>query len=318
MLTRIHRIFSTIALVVFVGAPAVASEPNAAPATGQGFEVAHAHFRDGRGLQRLHRNTPASRIELVAAFNGYQAVVAADPTSATAARALYMSGSTKLFLDQPDEAVAIYQEVVERYPGDRYYVAKSLVKMSSVEKNNLEPEAARRSLKRYHDEFPDAGPKDLQKEVGRIQTALAMIGKPAPSIEAARWFNAPADGTGGDGAVSVLYFWATWCPNCKKEVEFINGLWSRYKDRGLRLVGVTKNTRGQTDETVEKYIQTNGFSFPIAIDAGGKTSLAMGVGSVPTAVVIDRSGRIRWLDHPAALSDAVLDRLLKTDFAENR
>ncbi len=318
MLIRNRGILVLLALLTVGASPTIGSEAPGEPPASESFDLAHEHFRTGRRLQRLHRNTSASQTELMAAFDGYRGVLKADPGSKTAARALYMSGSTKLFLDQPEEAIAIYEQVVERFPGDRYYVAKSLVKKASVEKNSLEPEAARSTLRRYRGEFPDLGPKDLRKDVKRIESSLATIGKLAPPVEAARWFNAPDNGPTGGAAVSVLYFWATWCPNCKKEVDFVNGLWSRYENRGLRFVGVTKNTRGQTDETVEAYIEAHGFTFPVAVDAEGRTSRALSVASVPSAVVIDRKGRVRWHDHPAALSDGVLERLLAADDAENR
>ena len=290
--------------------PAAAAETNHDTSLQDRFQAAHAHFLQGREQQRLHRNTERSRTELTAAFDGYHGVVDADPNGKLAARALYMSGSAQLFLAQPEKAIGIYEQVIKGYPGDRYYVAKSLVKKASVQKNMLDAEGARHTLQRYHDEFPDGGPNDLRKQATRIDAALAVIGKPAAPVVASRWFNGAADTADETGEIVLVYFWATWCPNCRKEVDFINGLWARYQPKGLRLVGVTNNTRGQTDATVQKYIQDHGFSFPVAVDAEGKTSRALNGGSVPSAVLIDGDGRVRWHDHPAALSDAVLDRLL--------
>jgi len=308
--TSIPVLFATAFCAVLIVFPAAATEAKPDASAQNRFQAAHAHFLEGRNLQRLHRNTERSRAELTAAYDGYRGVVDAAPNGKLAARALYMSGSAQLFLAHPENAVGVYQQVIERYPGDRYYLAKSLVKMASVQKNLLDTEAGQRALQRYHEEFPDGGPEDLRKQVARIEAALTVIGKPAAPIAASRWFNTTAGPPDDRGKLVLVYFWATWCPNCRKEVDFINDLWDRYQPKGLRLVGVTNNTRGQTDVTVQKYIQTHSFSFPIAIDADGETSRGLNGGSVPSAVLIDGRGQVRWHDHPAALNDAVLDRLL--------
>jgi cytochrome c biogenesis protein CcmG, thiol:disulfide interchange protein DsbE len=312
----IRILFSVFALAFLAEGLPVGGEPGERIGSQDRFKAAQAHFAEGRAQQRLHRNTEASRRELEAAFAGFRAAVDSDPSGALAARALYMSGSTKLFLDEPEAAVTIYAEVVDRYPEDRSYVAKALVKRASVEKGRLQSEAARKTLRRYRDEFPDGGPEDLRREVQRIESSLEIIDQPAPPVVAARWFNASPGAMELDGRVVLVYFWASWCPNCKKEVAFVNDLQARFGGRGLHLVGVTNHSRGQTDEVVESYISSNGFTFPVAVDRQGETSRTMRGGSVPAAVLIDRNGRIRWHDHPAALSDDVLERLLSSSSGE--
>jgi len=292
-------------------APMSAAE-NANAAAASAFAAAQAHFLKGRELQTLHRNTPQAAQEFSAASDGFRAVVRDYPNSDIAARALYMAGSAQLFLDQPDAAIAAYNEVIERYATDRAYLAKALVRKASVEKNDLQPAAARLTLARYDTLFakgtsapPAADPGEHQ----RLVRSLAAVGKPATPIAAQRWFGeAPPDDFAG--RVTVLYFWATWCPNCRKEVDFVNALEQRFAPQGVRLIGVTSNDRGQTDAAVTAYIAEHGLRFPIAVDAGGKTSQAYAASSVPTAVVIGPDGTVRWHDHPAALDDEVLQRLL--------
>jgi peroxiredoxin len=279
----------------------------------QEFQAAHQHFLEGRELQRLHRNNDASRHELQAAAEGYRAVVDRYPHSSLAARALYMSGSAELFLDAPDKAIAAYGAVVERYPSDRNYLAKALVRKAATEKDDLDPTAARHTLAEYAARFGTADSSPQGKEAARLQRSLRVIGQRAPALEAARWFHVADKPPTLQGGLSLLYFFATWCPNCRKEVDFIVDVDRRFRPRGLQLIGITRNTRGQTDADVAHYVEEHGFGFPVAVDADGKTSRAYEGGSVPTAVVVDRHGIVRWHDHPAALSDGVLERLLAED-----
>lgn len=288
---------------------AVATEKASDTAAESAFQAAHARFLKGRDLQRLHRNTPEATAEFTAAWQGYLAVARRHPQSAVAPRALYMAGSAQLFLDRPAEAIAAYSEVIDRYPSDRAYVAKALVRKAAVEKNSLDPQAARRTLEQYTTAFKEGSAQ--KEEADRVARSLAAIGKPAPPIGATRWFGPPPGKDPFAGNVTVVYFWATWCPNCRKEVDFVNDLRKRFAPRGVRWVGVTENSRGQTDDTVAAYLKAHQFDSPNAIDAQGATSRAYSAASVPTMAIVGRDGTIRWHDHPAALDDDVLERLLK-------
>lgn len=290
-------------------APAAPPSAEASSAADSIFQAAHSHFQRGRSLEKLHRNTDESRAEFVAAYEGYTKAHEASPEGPLASRALYMAGSAKLFLDEPDDALALYQQVVDRYPGDRDYRAKALLKKAAVEKNTLRAEDARASLARYREIFPDGGPPEQSKEASRIAKSLQQIGTQATRIEATRWLSANGDPPNVGGKPALLYFWATWCPNCLKEVDFIKNLHERFGQR-LRMVGVTNHSRGQTDASVEAYLAEHGLTFPNAVDHDGVTSAAYSAGVVPTAVLIDGAGVVRWHDHPAALTDAAIEALL--------
>lgn len=294
-----------------------APEAEATPPVTEMFSAAHAHFLRGRELQHLHRNTEESRREFAAAYEGYRAVVTGAPKHPTAPRAQYMAGSATLFLGESAAAIAAYQEVIDRYASDRAYLAKALVRKAVVEADFLDPAAARRTLEEYRHRFADGGDPAQDKEASKLARALELIGQPAPAIAAARWLGAKTPGAETlRGRVSLLYFFATWCPNCRKEVDFINDLSQRFTPKGVRLIGITNHSRGQTNGDVERYIAEHGLAFPVAVDRDGTTSRAFSGGSVPTAVLVDRSGVIRWHDHPAALADAVLERLAGAPVSE--
>lgn len=285
---------------VAFGAP----PPVAAPTTAQeAFDAAQAHFQEGRQLQRLHRNTPAAIEAFGKALDGYEAAARQAEGTPLGARALYMTGSTLLFLDRPAEAIPRYAEVARRYPTDPY-ATKALLRKAYVEKDSLEPDAARRTVAALDVSAADAA------ELTRIQRSFEVIGHPAPELEARTWIGGKAVSLAAlRGDVVLLYFFTTWCPNCEKEADFIRELAGRWSASGVRMIGVTDNSRGQTDEAVAAYAEKHKFDFPIMVDDASRTSTAYRGGSVPTMVVIDRAGIIRWHDHPAALSDAVLKTL---------
>jgi peroxiredoxin len=98
-----------------------------------------------------------------------------------------------------------------------------------------------------------------------------------------------------DGKVVLLNFWAPWCPPCRHEIPAFMDLSRKYAKQGLTVVGVTIDTEGNA----RKFVDTYGIDYPILV--GGEQGVAIAkaygnkVGALPYTVVIDREGRIRYM-----------------------
>ena len=78
----------------------------------------------------------------------------------------------------------------------------------------------------------------------------------------------------GTGKVTVVEFWATWCPPCKVAIPHLNKLYvDKYKSKGVQLVGVTK----EPEATVKPFIaeRKKEFTYPVAIDSTGTHNFAV-------------------------------------------
>jgi thiol-disulfide isomerase/thioredoxin len=92
------------------------------------------------------------------------------------------------------------------------------------------------------------------------------------------------------GRPVLLDFWATWCGPCQAEAPIVERVASRYKSRGLVVIGVnTSDPEGIM--SAGPWAQAHRITYPIAFDEG-PAAHAYEVDSLPTLVVISREGKI--------------------------
>lgn len=95
------------------------------------------------------------------------------------------------------------------------------------------------------------------------------------------------------GNVVMLNFWASWCAPCRKEMPLLDGLSDRYGAAGFTLLGVNVEKDGTAGD---KIIKDLGVKFPILYDSESKVSQAYNVDAMPTTVMIDKNGEIRYVN----------------------
>ena len=89
----------------------------------------------------------------------------------------------------------------------------------------------------------------------------------------------------------VLNFWATWCQPCTIEMPALEALWTRYRDRGLVVVGVSVD-RGAPRRILEPYLRTLGLTFPILLDPDLQTAGAWRVTALPATFIVRPGGEV--------------------------
>ena len=131
----------------------------------------------------------------------------------------------------------------------------------------------------------------------------ALLDKPLPEFQAARLENTEQTVATADlkGEIALLNIWATWCPTCRAEHEFLNTL----KQQGVTIFGV--NYKDERDKALQ-WLTTLGDPYRINIDdSAGQIGIDLGVYGAPETYLLDASGVIRYR-HVGALDANIWER----------
>ncbi|MEQ1570260.1 MAG: TlpA disulfide reductase family protein [Myxococcota bacterium] len=139
----------------------------------------------------------------------------------------------------------------------------------------------------------------------RMSSELALVGSAAPALEVDRWIRGSPEALVG-GSVQLYVFFEAWCPHCKREMPKLAETARGYRERGLRVVGLTKMTRDVTEEGLAQFLDEGKVDFPVGLEASGSMSERFVVSGIPAAAVV-RDGVVVWRGHPALLTPAMLE-----------
>ncbi|CAM4107829.1 TlpA disulfide reductase family protein [Flavobacterium antarcticum] len=93
------------------------------------------------------------------------------------------------------------------------------------------------------------------------------------------------------GKVVFINFWASWCGPCRAEFPSIEKLYSKFKDNPN--VYFLMINQDKDISKAKNYMENEQFSFPLQT-SNSYIPYAIYTGSLPTTVVLDKKGKIRF------------------------
>ena len=112
-----------------------------------------------------------------------------------------------------------------------------------------------------------------------------------PDITLATLSGAPLHVADLKGQVVLLDFWASWCIPCRKSFPAVDALHRELKPRGLEVVAVNVDEQQKNaDAFLAKYPHT----MTVALDPRGNAARAFDLQAMPSTLIVDRAGRIRY------------------------
>lgn len=111
------------------------------------------------------------------------------------------------------------------------------------------------------------------------------------------------------GDVVLLLFWSSHCSTCAAQLSALDALDGTYQSAGLTTLAVSVD-----DEPARAlaYAQEHRTHFPLLLDRSKQVGRAFGVVQLPTLVLIDRSGTVRYMNSDPSRDQSSLVREVRT------
>jgi peroxiredoxin len=105
------------------------------------------------------------------------------------------------------------------------------------------------------------------------------------------------------GRVVLVDFWASWCPPCGTSFPALDGLYRQLHQDGLEVLAVNVDERHRD---AEAFLADHPHVMPIFLDPEGHAAQAFRIAGMPTSILIDRAGRVRFTHtgYTATVADA--------------
>jgi thiol-disulfide isomerase/thioredoxin len=119
-----------------------------------------------------------------------------------------------------------------------------------------------------------------------------LFERPAPALDGSQWLNITQDISLEQlkGKVVLLDFWGQWCAPCVKKLPLSEELHTKFKERGLVVIGVHS---ADQSEKLKEFLKVKKVSFPVMIDRG-ETAKRYVIDTWPTYFLIDKTGKVVW------------------------
>jgi cytochrome c biogenesis protein CcmG, thiol:disulfide interchange protein DsbE len=125
-----------------------------------------------------------------------------------------------------------------------------------------------------------------------LAASSEMIGKPAPDFGLAAVAGDNVRLSEYRGQPVIVSFWSSSCSTCSRQLAVLDKLYATYRSSGLIVLGVSVD-----DNLVRarEYAHARAISFPLLLDVQKSAGRDFLIDRLPTAVLIDRRGVIRYI-----------------------
>ncbi len=143
-------------------------------------------------------------------------------------------------------------------------------------------------------------------------TQSQMVGQSAPEFELNDVNGKSVSLSDFKGKPVLLTFWASWSPDCLREMPVIQQIYDKWQTKGLVVltIDVLNSRPEETQSNLQSFMSTNNYSFPVLLDSQQLATIQYHIGDTPTNILIDKDGFIREITPGPYLNESVVETSL--------
>jgi len=135
---------------------------------------------------------------------------------------------------------------------------------------------------------------DVKTTAKLMPAEIDVLGKQAGDFIFVDLDNKPTTRASLDDKIVVMEFWATWCKPCRQTLPLFQKLYERYRDNDkIQFMAVSIDESSVADADLKKMFKELGVTAPLYRDWQRHAISALGVGAVPTCVVLGPKGIVQ-------------------------
>ncbi len=103
------------------------------------------------------------------------------------------------------------------------------------------------------------------------------------------------------GQAVIISFWSSRCSVCARQLALLDRLYRTYRSAGLVVLAVSVD---DDPMRAEQYARAHVASFPLLLDTTKAVSRAYAIDRLPSTVLVDRSGVVRYRNNDDRADDS--------------
>ena len=272
-----------------------------------------------------HNSEPAALEKLI---EKSRAFIKAHPKYKRVDEVYYRLGNALIRLEQTEEGIAVFEELVKDYPSARY-IERSLLALGlaydKLGKHDKADEAYQKLVN--HPKYGSRAQAKIAAKILELETserkgkapnpygraASAFVGKPAKDFEVRNLKGEKLALADYRGQVVLLDFWATWCAPCRAEMPHLKKTYAKYRDKDFEIIGIS---RDMARPPLEAYIAQEEITWQQYWDADNRICNLYSVRSFPSTFLIDGEGIVRKTNLRGRALETAVAELVKENAAK--
>lgn len=104
---------------------------------------------------------------------------------------------------------------------------------------------------------------------------------------------------GQPGKITVINFWATWCPPCQEEIPELE----KFAQNNQEKVDFYAVNLQESNEKISEFMSKNSYTMLVLLDQNGIVGKKFQVTAIPTTIIVNKHGMVKFRKAGAMTKD---------------